>query len=443
MTEGQHIATVRDDKIAFQIAAARRPDARAPVAAGDGRDRTDARRSPGRARGGDGAAARPASHHGRRHPQPARRGRGAARGRVQQQRRGRGARPGRRPRADRAGHARRRGPGRRADRHHRRRRLLPAPRHPRAPRRRRSQEGARDPHHRRTARESAGRLAKIYPQIENGRVIADVEVDGLGDCFVDARMLVEVPVGERDALLVPRAAVETRSGIDFVTLREGEADDRRAPSCSARALPDGDLRRDPDRPRAGDVVVTAMTLAAPRARGRADPRLHHLAADAAVPAGGPRLRARRADHAAARGGAADLRADGRHPRPRRRPEGRGRGRSWSPSRSRRSSRASTASSTSTPRPQDDRRDGHRALPGRHHADAAILRVHEKIRANIDRIPVGIPEPLIVGRGIDDVAIVVAHAVAEARGRRPLDGEGPDAPRPRAAAPSSPRSTMSA
>ena len=40
------------------------------------------------------------------------------------------------------------------------------------------------------------------------------------------------------------------------------------------------------------------------------------------------------------------------------------------------------------------------------SDAAILRVHEKIRANMNRIPVGIPEPLIVGRGIDDVAIVV-------------------------------------
>jgi len=40
------------------------------------------------------------------------------------------------------------------------------------------------------------------------------------------------------------------------------------------------------------------------------------------------------------------------------------------------------------------------------ADDAVLRVHEKIRANIDRIPIGIPEPLIVGRGIDDVAIVV-------------------------------------
>ena len=32
-------------------------------------------------------------------------------------------------------------------------------------------------------------------------------------------------------------------------------------------------------------------------------------------------------------------------------------------------------------------------------------MHEKLRANLDRIPVGIPEPLVVGRGIDDVAIV--------------------------------------
>ena len=38
-------------------------------------------------------------------------------------------------------------------------------------------------------------------------------------------------------------------------------------------------------------------------------------------------------------------------------------------------------------------------------DDAILRVHEKVRANYDRMPLGIPEPLIVGRGIDDVAIV--------------------------------------
>ena len=39
------------------------------------------------------------------------------------------------------------------------------------------------------------------------------------------------------------------------------------------------------------------------------------------------------------------------------------------------------------------------------SDTAILRVHDKVKANADRIPVGIPEPMIVGRGIDDVAIV--------------------------------------
>ncbi len=46
------------------------------------------------------------------------------------------------------------------------------------------------------------------------------------------------------------------------------------------------------------------------------------------------------------------------------------------------------------------------------SDAAILRVHEKIRANMDRIPVGIPEPLIIGRGIDDVAIVTLTLTAQ-------------------------------
>lgn len=40
------------------------------------------------------------------------------------------------------------------------------------------------------------------------------------------------------------------------------------------------------------------------------------------------------------------------------------------------------------------------------SEDAILRVHEKIRANLDRIPVGIPEPMIVGRGINDVAVSV-------------------------------------
>lgn len=61
-----------------------------------------------------------------------------------------------------------------------------------------------------------GRLVKVYPLIENGRVVADVEVAGLSDRFVDARVLVRLPVGERAALLVPEAALVTRGGVDFV-----------------------------------------------------------------------------------------------------------------------------------------------------------------------------------------------------------------------------------
>ena len=46
-------------------------------------------------------------------------------------------------------------------------------------------------------------------------------------------------------------------------------------------------------------------------------------------------------------------------------------------------------------------------------DTAVLRVHEKIRAAIAQLPKGIPEPLIIGRGINDVAILVLTLSAKA------------------------------
>ncbi|PPQ27729.1 efflux RND transporter permease subunit [Rhodopila globiformis] len=39
-------------------------------------------------------------------------------------------------------------------------------------------------------------------------------------------------------------------------------------------------------------------------------------------------------------------------------------------------------------------------------DDAVLRVNNKIGNNLDRIPIGIPRPLVVGRGINDVAVMV-------------------------------------
>ena len=67
-----------------------------------------------------------------------------------------------------------------------------------------------------------GQIVKLYPQIENGRVIADVELPEIDTAFVNARVLVELPVGERSAILIPAAAVTTRSGIDFVAVQHGD-----------------------------------------------------------------------------------------------------------------------------------------------------------------------------------------------------------------------------
>ncbi len=70
-----------------------------------------------------------------------------------------------------------------------------------------------------------GRLDKIFPLIENGRVIADVEVDGLDGLLVDARVLVRLPVGTTTSLMVPTQAILTRFGLDYVAVRRGADDE--------------------------------------------------------------------------------------------------------------------------------------------------------------------------------------------------------------------------
>ena len=72
-----------------------------------------------------------------------------------------------------------------------------------------------------------GKLVKLYPQIEAGRVQADVEVEGLQDRFVGRRLPVRLPVGERRAILVPEAALSRQGGLDFVTISNGENGERR------------------------------------------------------------------------------------------------------------------------------------------------------------------------------------------------------------------------
>ncbi len=50
-----------------------------------------------------------------------------------------------------------------------------------------------------------GRIVQVYPELSNGRVIADAEVPGLGSFFIGERVLVWISAGKRDAY-VSRAA---------------------------------------------------------------------------------------------------------------------------------------------------------------------------------------------------------------------------------------------
>ncbi len=68
---------------------------------------------------------------------------------------------------------------------------------------------------------SEGRVRLVYPEIQGGRVIADVEAPGIGDYFVGERTRVYVATGERQAILVPRDLVYRRAGIDFVKVKDG------------------------------------------------------------------------------------------------------------------------------------------------------------------------------------------------------------------------------
>lgn len=66
-----------------------------------------------------------------------------------------------------------------------------------------------------------GRVRLVYPQIDQGRVIADAEVDGLGDFFVGERTRVYVATGKRDALVVPADVLYRRYGVSYVKLKDG------------------------------------------------------------------------------------------------------------------------------------------------------------------------------------------------------------------------------
>lgn len=85
-----------------------------------------------------------------------------------------------------------------------------------------------------------GRIVTVYPQMEQGRVVADAAVDGLGDYFVGERVRVFVAAGERSILSLPGDYLTTRYGIDYVRLLPTDGGDGvDVPVQRGRILDDG------------------------------------------------------------------------------------------------------------------------------------------------------------------------------------------------------------
>ena len=93
-----------------------------------------------------------------------------------------------------------------------------------------------------------GTITLVYPQIEDGRVIADARVTGLGDYFVGERIRVWISGGERRTFIVPSRYILTKFGLDYARLREPDGAVVDVPVQRGR------LRPRPDMPDALEIL---------------------------------------------------------------------------------------------------------------------------------------------------------------------------------------------
>ena len=67
-----------------------------------------------------------------------------------------------------------------------------------------------------------GIISQVYPELKDGRVVADVEIAKLGDYFVGERALVRIAADKRKALVIPRDYSFKRYGLSYVKVVAGD-----------------------------------------------------------------------------------------------------------------------------------------------------------------------------------------------------------------------------
>lgn len=102
--------------------------------------------------------------------------------------------------------------------------------------------------------QTVGRIVKLYPGVEAGRIRADAHVPGLAPELVGQRVTAAVDAGQREGIAVPSRFVSARFGLNFVKLLS--ADGKRAADVpvEVRALP-GDRVEILSGLKPGDVIL--------------------------------------------------------------------------------------------------------------------------------------------------------------------------------------------
>ena len=94
-----------------------------------------------------------------------------------------------------------------------------------------------------TAAPAFGTVTRVYPRIEDGRVIADATVAGLDAYFVGQRVTVWIAAGTRPAIVIPATLIRTRFGLDYALVKRGaeiiETPIQRGRPTPTPAMPNG------------------------------------------------------------------------------------------------------------------------------------------------------------------------------------------------------------
>jgi RND family efflux transporter MFP subunit len=96
---------------------------------------------------------------------------------------------------------------------------------------------------------SQGVIAQIYPDVTAGQVTADVTASGLPQEIVGQRVRAQIRIGQRQALVIPRRYIATRFGVDYVSI----------------VRPDGTASETPVQTTAGPAAYQAEILSGLRA----------------------------------------------------------------------------------------------------------------------------------------------------------------------------------